>query len=173
MTVAVRMYDLMSGFEMPEEWHAYVDRETGKVLTFDEEVLREADNAAEEDLDDESWAMGSPWEDDVIAAVRAIVADPATARYVELPSKFDFHEYRRMEEFVDDMPGGEAQHQLWRALKGKGAFRRFKDTAHRLEVIDAWYAFREAARERLLQSWAHDHDLALAADEPPPPNPGA
>jgi hypothetical protein len=34
-----------------------------------------------------------------------------------------------MERFIGTVENAEAAEQLWRAIKGKGAFRYFKDTA--------------------------------------------
>ena len=50
------------------------------------------------------------------------------------------------------------------AIGGKGAFRRFKDAVHRLQVIDEWDAFREKALVRLLTRWAQDYGIAITDD---------
>ena len=44
-----------------------------------------------------------------------------------LPRQYDMNEYRMMEEFIYDLPAGRAQDALDVAIRGKGAFRRFKD----------------------------------------------
>lgn len=161
MSGEIPIDELMNGYEIPEEWFGCFDRETGQVLTFEADLIREAENAMEEGLGDESWARGSPWEEDVNTAVRSIAAGTDAERYVELPSKFDFHEYRRMEEFIETMPEGDAKDQLEESIIGKRVFRRFKDTAQRLGVIDRWYAFRNVALERFLRRWAQVHDIVI------------
>jgi hypothetical protein len=42
---------------------------------------------------------------------------------------------------------------LYGAIKGKGAFRRFKDALHRLNLTDEWYAYREAAVWQVAIDW--------------------
>ena len=69
--------------------------------------------------------------------------------------------YRWMVDFVDEMVATAyelAAEKLSMALNGKGAFRRFKDTLHRLDDqwLQAWYQWRnkrlKAARDEWLQS---------------------
>lgn len=48
---------------------------------------------------------------------------------------------------------------------GRGAFRRFKDAAHRLGVIDAWYAYRDNVARKLMLDWARVHGIPV--DESP------
>lgn len=49
-------------------------------------------------------------------------------RYFTLPDKYDIHEYSIIQRFVYDLPEGRLQDELCRAIRGGGAFRRFKDT---------------------------------------------
>lgn len=44
--------------------------------------------------------------------------------------------YRHMEEFIGSVADADAADQLGRAIRGKGAFRYFKDTLHRLGLQD-------------------------------------
>jgi hypothetical protein len=48
----------------------------------------------------------------------------------------------------------ETADQLWRAIKGKGAFRYFKDTLHRLGIQDEWYRCRDEAIKKFVIGWA-------------------
>jgi len=59
-----------------------------------------------------------------------------------------------MEDFVRTVPDARIADQLWRAIKGKGAFRYFKDTAHRLGFIDEWYRYRDGAMKKFMLDWA-------------------
>ena len=40
------------------------------------------------------------------------------------------------------------------AIKGKGAFRYFKDTASRLGLLDEWYRYRANAMKEFVVDWA-------------------
>ena len=66
--------------------------------------------------------------------------------------------YQWMVDFVDEMvaPADEpAAEKLSIALNGKGAFRRFKDTLHRLDDrwLQAWYQWRSKRLEAALAEW--------------------
>ena len=66
----------------------------------------------------------------------------ASEDFIAIPSRFDFHEYRHMEHFCLSLPDDRVRERLLDAINGKGAFRRFKDTALRLGVRDAWFEYR-------------------------------
>ncbi|MEO6993477.1 MAG: UPF0158 family protein, partial [Lacunisphaera sp.] len=77
------------------------------------------------------------------------------------PTKFDFHEYRTMEKFIGTVADAAKADQLWQAIKGKGAFRYFKDTAHRLGVIDDWYRYRDDAMNNFMLRWAEVNEISV------------
>ena len=62
------------------------------------------------------------WEKPELEIARAIVEDSGE-RFVDAPDTYDFHEYRQMERFIVTVRNDDAAEQLWRAIKGKGAFR--------------------------------------------------
>jgi hypothetical protein len=166
MSVAMTMRDLIFGFEVPETWRAYLDQETGMVYNFDEDLMAKANDAEKSDRDDNDFETDHDWDEEAKVLARLIVSDFESKRFVALPTPFDFHEYRRMEEFIDQLAEGEIRRQLAYSIRGRSAFRRFKDAAHRLDVIDDWYAYREKALTRLISRWARLHDV-LIADAPP------
>ena len=45
------------------------------------------------------------------------------------------------------------------ALRGKGAFRRFKDVADRLDLIQDSYTQRDAAYASFARQWLQDSDI--------------
>lgn len=159
MTKPIKIDDLVDGFEtLGDENSAYADRETGRVFTVWDDMKR----AAEDEGDDEAVTN---WSEAAMKQVREILADFRHKRYVPLPTKWDFHEYRHMERFIGTVGSPAAVEELERAIRGKGAFRHFKDTAAHHGLIDAWYKFRdEALREHLL-GWAKRNNLRV--DETP------
>ena len=62
--------------------------------------------------------------------------------YIPLPRQYDMNEYRMMEEFIYDLPAGRAQDALDAAIRGKGAFRRFKDRLYDFDLQEKWYKYR-------------------------------
>jgi Uncharacterised protein family (UPF0158) len=84
-----------------------------------------------EDLDDPVW--------------REIDADAASVGY------------RDMAEFVAGVHHRRASELLDRAIAGRGAFRRFKDTLLEFpELRDAWFRFRDARTRRRALAWLAD-----------------
>jgi len=158
MRPAVKIADLTDALEMVSpESTAWLDRATGRVWVIEDRVMAvaEGDSIDEEELSD--------WHEDELAAARALLSE--TDRGIELPTAFDFHEYRHMERFIGTLPASSYTDQLWHAINGRGAFRHFKDTAHRLGVLDAWYAYRDEALRRFMLDWARVHEIPV--DESP------
>lgn len=90
--------------------------------------------------------------------------------------------YRDMADFVEALPDRRAADLLDRALSGRGAFRRFKDTLVDFpEPREQWFAFRDARATRRAIDWLEDTDLitpeaaeqvrAMHQDRPIVPNP--
>ena len=140
---------------VPEEMGAWLDLQTGLVLMLEDEVIR----AVEKAEGDAIPAGLVDWQKDELPVARAICA--GDKRYLALPTKFDFHEYRHMERFIGTVTDIRIADQLWDAIKGKGAFRRFKDTAERLGLIDDWYRHRDEAMNRFMLDWAEANQVTV------------
>ena len=46
------------------------------------------------------------------------------------------------------------------AIRGSGAFRRFKSMADRHGLIEDWYNFRDEAYEEIAKGWLEEHEIA-------------
>ena len=69
--------------------------------------------------------------------------------------------YQWMVDFVDEMvaPADEyTAEKLSMALNGRGAFRRFKDTLHRVDDrwLQAWYQWRDKQLQAAVDEWIKD-----------------
>jgi hypothetical protein len=158
MRTAVKIDDLTDALSLASpESTAWLDRETGRVWIIENHVMAVAEG------DSINAEESSNWHADELAAARALLNAPG--RGIKLPTAFDFHEYRHLERFIGTLPANSAADQLWRAIKGRGAFRQFKDTARRLGVLDAWHAYRDQALRRLMLDWARAHNIPV--DESP------
>lgn len=143
-----------------EEYITKVDLQNGCVVTVERAVISAVEESDEEALED--------WEKSELETARAIFDDPGE-RFVDAPSKFDFHEYRHMERFIGTLGDSAAAEQLFRAIKGKGAFRYFKDTAHRLGVLEQWYQYRDNAMKEFVLGWAEANKIPILDDTRPKP----
>ena len=73
--------------------------------------------------------------------------------------------YQDMADFADRISDDRAGRRLARAIRGRGAFRRFKDELHEEspDLLQAWYAFRDARAQRRAVEWLVDNDLVEEA----------
>ena len=79
--------------------------------------------------------------------------------YISLPSKYYIDEYSMMEEFIETIDDVKLYNQLYIAINGKGAFRRFKDTCINFDIIDDWYRFRDEKYKELAIEWCKDNNI--------------
>jgi Uncharacterised protein family (UPF0158) len=78
--------------------------------------------------------------------------------YVAIERIPSYVAYQWMVDFVDEMVAPADEHaaeKLSIALNGKGAFRRFKDTLHRVDDkwLQAWYQWRDKRLKAAVDEW--------------------
>lgn len=69
--------------------------------------------------------------------------------------------YQDMADFAEGIGDERAGRRLERAIRGKGAFRHFKDELHEEypELLPVWYAFRDNRANRRAVQWLADNAL--------------
>lgn len=69
--------------------------------------------------------------------------------------------YQDMADFAELISDESAGRRLARAIRGRGAFRRFKDELHEEypELLPAWYAFSDVRAARRAVEWLVDNGL--------------
>ncbi|RSD13123.1 UPF0158 family protein [Amycolatopsis eburnea] len=69
--------------------------------------------------------------------------------------------YEDMADFADGISDERAGRRLERAIRGRGAFRRFKDELHEEypELLESWYKFRDTRAQRRAVEWLADNAL--------------
>ncbi|WP_087973499.1 UPF0158 family protein [Oceanobacillus rekensis] len=80
-------------------------------------------------------------------------------KYIELPTKYEINEYEAMEDFSIRVSDQGKQDALLRAIKGKGAFRRFKDKIIDFEIEDQWYSYRDERFKQITIKWCHKNNI--------------
>lgn len=152
MSVRVKLRDIVDGLDVShDEMESYLDRQTGKVI----QITQEEMTAAE---DDQPLDKYPDWEHESIEIAREIAAD-TQGRFVPLPTQFDIHEYSIMEDFCFSVEDEETSDRLVRAIKGQGAFRRFKDLADELGISEQWYAYRNNAFKKIAKEWCEANEV--------------
>ncbi|MBI1367097.1 MAG: hypothetical protein GC162_00435 [Planctomycetes bacterium] len=149
----VKLEDILEGIEMShDECQAYLDLRTGRVEYIDDDTqwaLDHEDDPA--DLPD--------WQSPIVEITRLIDADEEGERFLPLPNQFDVHEWQMMADFVQTLDDEAIRHQLSNACRGGGAFRCFKDMAHRLGVEAKWFACREEQYRRFAVDWCEVNNI--------------
>jgi|GEM_PF-707155 len=127
----------------------YFDSVTGDIiyipLEFDEDNV--FDDKYIEDLPE--------WEKEMVDDVRAIYEDDG-GRYHFIPNRRGPDAYEIMIEFAETVENAKISDELFRALNGKGAFRRFKDVLHRHPKIrERWFAFKDEREKEEAREWMY------------------
>ena len=81
--------------------------------------------------------------------------------FIPLPRQYDINEYHMMEDFIYELPAGKNQDILQQAIRGKGAFRRFKDRLYDMNLEKSWYTYRDAAYEKVAREWCERYGITI------------
>lgn len=85
---------------------------------------------------------------------------------IALPSSSQKQDYKMMQDFIKEKTYGEAKEWLIEAIKGTGAFRRFRSTLDRFNITNIWYEYRDQAYEKLAIDWCNYHGIEYYEDIP-------
>lgn len=80
-------------------------------------------------------------------------------RFLRFPTKYEIRQYRIMEDFIDQIPPGKAQDELAYAIRGKGAFRRFKQSVRFHGLEQRWYDYLAQAYREFAIRWCAEEGL--------------
>jgi hypothetical protein len=149
MSATVRLNDIVEALEMQfDEFLSFLDLDTGKVETISKEALSEAEEPGDEDLD-------LPDDEESELAKRIV----SSRRFLDLPSKFDVHEWAIMEDFSHSVKSDKIRQDLLHAIHGAGAFRNFKYIVRRDGIEPAWFAFRSDALRQIAIDWCEENQI--------------
>jgi len=145
----VKIQDIVDGMQIQSDMmHSYLNKETSQVVSVSEEELDYAEDELADDIPD--------WQVESVELARAILYDD---NFLPLPDKFEINEYHLMERFISSLDDREIAASLAQAIKGRGAFRRFKDKVYYFGLSDEWFAFRDEAYRDIAIRWCKDHNI--------------
>jgi len=157
MNKPAKISDLTDALEFDMPTHImYFDRQTGQLVSVDRDVMSGVEEGDEELLD-----RLPEWQKEEVEIAQAIL-DGDGDRFIDAPDRFDFNEYQHMQRFIKTIQGPSDAEELWRAIRGKGAFRHFKDTAERLGLLERWFRYRDEAIKEFIIVWAEANNIPLA-----------
>jgi hypothetical protein len=150
MGTTVAINDILEALELAtDESSSYVSSRTGVVLTLSHDDLRLAEEDSIDPMPD--------WQREAVARSRQVLDSDES---IELPGKFDIHEWNIMDAFAASQPREPLREELLGAIRGRGAFRNSKSAIRRLGVEEAWLAYKRLAFEELARDWPADHGFS-------------
>jgi hypothetical protein len=150
MPLPVKLQDVIEALQFTEDSISYfLDRRTGEIEMMTEEVW----SAGEKD---ELISTYPEWQRDLILKAREI---QSTDHFVELPNKLEIDSYDMMEQFCREYPNRQISEKLSAVIKGKGAFRRFRDMIADLAIQDEWNRFEHQQFEDIAVEWLEDEGI--------------
>jgi hypothetical protein len=153
-TLRVKLSDLIEGMDFQsDEQSSFLNLTTGEVVSITDEELRAAEN-------DEPLEDFPEWQHDAIRIAGEI---RETDHYLPLPDRFEIHEYRIMERFCLSVDDDDLRDDLSGAIRGRGAFRRFKDRVQAYGIAEEWYRYRDAALREIAMAWCEEHGIPYTA----------
>ena len=147
-----------------------LDTKTGEVLSYESNIEDELLTGG--DLSDLT-----EWEEGEIAAARRVlrasgellepgeepdqVSEPG--RYVEIPRIETDEAYRAMTDFAETVRNAHLRELLDVALRGKGAFRRFKDVLLNYPAErERWFEFESQRQRETIEAWTREQGMEIS-----------
>lgn len=155
-----KLIEALEWDDMESDYVCLVDLQDGDVICVERDAYDDPADWLERMA--EEGMMGS--QDPEFLIKKAVANDHGGERFIQPPQKYDYHEYEKMRDFIDQLTDENAADQLRQAIRGKGAFRYFKDTLHRLDLIDSWYDYRHATMKEFVIAWADSHQVPYTDD---------
>lgn len=79
--------------------------------------------------------------------------------FIPLPTKEEVNDYQIMVNFTETIEDDKKRDWFENAIRGKGAFRRFRATLERFGMETAWYDYLEASHRELAIEWCEQHGI--------------
>lgn len=150
----VKLDDLVSEIELQiDDTFTFINTKTGEVIT----LMREEIGAAEDEKPLEKFPE---WQRENIEKAISIIEDEDGV-YVDFSLRNDLNEYEIMEEFIVGLKDQNIREELYEAIQGRGAFRRFKDGIIEHGVDKQWYKYKENKINELVIEWCKEHEIEI------------
>lgn len=168
----IDMADLETAFDN-SSWALsyYLDLETGDVPLVTDDARRDLEQIykAIDDADEGNRAVAfhealarsnlPEWEKEAVLAANQVEEGYPT-RYLALPRPDSRAGYHDMERFIETVESEHLRERLWKAIDGRGAFRRFKDELFEYPAEQQrWFAFRDARLRQRVLDWLAEESI--------------
>lgn len=152
----VKLDELVGEIELQiDDTFTFINTTTGEVIT----LTREEIGAAEDEKPLEKFPQ---WQRENIKKAISIVEDEDGV-YIDFTLRNDFNEYDIIEDFIGTLEDENIREELYEAIRGRGAFRRFKDGIIEHGVDKQWYNYKESKIKELVIEWCKEQDIEIQA----------
>jgi hypothetical protein len=149
MVSVISLREVVEAIEtLSDDCVSYLDPDSGEIITVTEEERRLAEDESLDDVPE--------WQRELLLKIRVVLQSDC---FLELPDRFDIHEWSIMEEFARGQDNDRIRQELLDAIHGAGAFRMFRSLIRRLGIEQSWYQFREKALTEVARHWLEEHKL--------------
>lgn len=132
-----------------DEMSSFYNKETREITSVTEEEIRMAeDEVSTEEFPD--------WLQEAVKVAEEVLYGDV---WIPLPSKFEINEYAIMEEFCLSIRNDRISDIMYDSIKGRGAFRRFKENIGRYNIEDDWYKFQNEAMKTIAIEWCEGNNI--------------
>ncbi|CAN7502062.1 UPF0158 family protein [Paenibacillus sp. LjRoot153] len=150
----VKMEDLISEIELQiDDTFTFINTNSGEVITLTREEMRTVE-------DEEPFEKFPDWQRENIEKAISIIEDEDGV-FVDFTLRNNFNEYEIIEEFIVRLPDQKNREILDDTIRGRGAFRRFKDRIIELGVDKQWYTYKEGKIRQLVIEWCKEHNIEI------------
>ncbi|MFC0273689.1 UPF0158 family protein [Metabacillus herbersteinensis] len=151
MSIQVKLQAIIEEMEIQfEESRTFLNIKTGEIIVVTSDDIRAVE-------DEEALDHLQRWQQENLMVANDVVEN--FENYIELPTKYEINEYEIMEDFCLTISDQREQDILLRSIKGKGAFRRFKDKTIEYEIEDQWYSYRDDRLKQIVIKWCRDNKI--------------
>ena len=146
--IKIKIQDLIDAIDMCSDFfQSVINLKTGRISVISEEAMSIV--GADDDYPE--------WQEEEVEDVRRYLENEKD--YLPLPTQYDANEYRMMECFSSSLEDEKIAAQLFICLRGKGAFRRFKDSLIIFDIDQAWYEFRGERYKQFAIQWCEENEI--------------
>ena len=165
--IEINWQELTSAFEEDDSWdsRSYFDTETGTVLYVTSEssqLLEDMYEQLEKDTDSSDFQAAlvqtnlPDWQK-IELFMAFLVEEHFGERVIAIPNDEGDNAYGQMVDFIETVENGRLRKQLSSAIRGRGAFGRFRRTLEQnLAEQERWYAFGENRLQDRVLEWLRE-----------------
>lgn len=169
--------DLVEAFEdASPEIGRFLDLETGQVIVITDEVREELNkiytlvygkSGEEKTPFDEALRRRNlpDWQQAMLVEADQI-EQGFGERYIRVPQADSRAAYQDMEAFIETVPDPRLANLLEYAIRGRGAFRRFKDVlADHPRDRERWFVFKDQQLRQRILEWLAEEEIEVVDED--------